>query len=163
MVTGRVLQVTKGSTKQGKDIFTASVEVGGKTTNYQCWDSAIQEKQGKEVSFDVKPAPEGTSFNPTMMLPKGDGNTFKGKSAFTPRPAADPKTMVLAYAKDLIVAMLATSKKEHTPVGIANATVSIYRILNSELEGVKVERTVTAEQVANAVGGKIVHDEEIPF
>lgn len=164
MTKGRVLEVTKRHIdKLNKDVFDVKVESEGKTTKYQSWTN-LADKQGKEIEFTVKPAPEGTTFLPTLEMPKGDGSSGF-KKPFTPRPAADPKTMIMSYSKDLIVAMLSNSKKDHTPVGIANATVAIYRILEKEIEGVgpAKEFKVTAEQVANAVGGQVVSDDMVPF
>lgn len=168
MTKGRVLEVTKRHIdKMNKDVFDVNVESEGKTTKYQCWQN-LTDKQGKEIEFTVKPAPEGTTFLPTLEMPKGDGSSGF-KKPFAPRPAADPKTMIMAYAKDLIVAMLANSKKDHTPVGIANATVAIYRILEKEIEGVntvssgQVAGKIIAESVANYYGGKVVDEQDIPF
>lgn len=158
---GRVLESTKRHIdKLNKDVYDVSVESEGKTTKYQCWSAHIAELHGKEIEFTVKPAPEGTIFLPTLELPRGDGNTFqkgKGFGGFQ-KQAFDPNTMILSYAKDLIVAMIEKSTEKHTPVGIANATVAIYRVLRAELA-----EKVTADDVAKTMGGKVVEDKEIPF
>lgn len=103
MDTGRVLDVDKKQTKQGKDIYYVNIESGGKTVKYQCWDSAISDKAGKEVSFTVKPAPDGTTFAPTLVLPKEGG--FTGRPGFAPRGASPEQldTMILSYKKDLMI------------------------------------------------------------
>jgi hypothetical protein len=104
MVTGRVLEVNKAQTKQGKDIYYVNVESGGKTVKYQCWDAAIADKQGKDVSFEVKAPPEGTTFAPTLVLPKGDGSTgFQKKAWNGGKPATDPEIFILAYKKDTML------------------------------------------------------------
>jgi hypothetical protein len=167
---GRVLDSNKRHVdKLNKDIWDVNVESGGKTTKYQCWSAHIAEMNGKEIEFSVKPAPEGTSFLPTLELPRGDGNTFAKKpwTGGASKQSFDPNTMILSYSKDLIVAMMEHSKKEHTPVGIANATVAIYRVLKNELnppsEVPSIEKFMTPEQAAKALGGKVVDDGGVIF
>lgn len=163
---GRVLDSTKRHIeKLNKDVYDVNVESEGKTVKYQCWSAHIAEMHGKEIEFTVKPAPEGTNYLPTLELPKGDGNTFHKKPYVGGgKQYSDPNTMIMSYAKDLIVAMMEHSKKEHTPVGIANATVAIFRVLRNELTPpAEALKSMTAEQTAKAVGGTVVNDGEIPF
>lgn len=165
---GRVLDVNERKTSKGKPIFDVNVQVNNNTVKYQCWDEAIKDMSGKEIEFTVKESANPDFPTPTLMLPKGDGNTFQKKTwTGGSKQYSDPNTMIMSYAKDLIVAMMEHSKRQHTPVGIANATVSIFRVLKNELtppaEVPKVEKIMTDEQTAKAVGGTVVNDGEIPF
>jgi hypothetical protein len=163
MVTGRLLDVKKTQTKSGKDIFYANVQVGQVTIKYQCWDAAIEGMAGKEISFTVKES-DNPAFAATLILPRGDGS-----SGFAKKPwsggggkVSDPnttKTMLMAYSKDLIVEAMKHTNKEHTPVGLANSVVAIYRILLGEIE----PKPLTPEHIAKSVGGKVVNDDEVPF
>jgi hypothetical protein len=154
MITGRVLEVSERKTSTGKIIYDVNVESGGKTVKYQCWDEAVKDKSGKEISFTVKESDNPKFPTPTLMLPKGDGSSGFVKKTWGPGKFSDPnttKTMLMAYSKDLIVEAMKHTSKEHTPVGLANSVVAIYRILLGEVES----KPLSAEDVAKTVGGKV--------
>ena len=161
---GRVLDVNERKTSKGRPIFDVNVQgEDNKTVKYQCWDEAIKDKSGKEIEFTVKESDNPAFPTPTLNLPKGDGNTFTKKPwvGGGQKQAYQDYTRdntALMCSKDLIVSMMNNSdKKSRTPVEIAKATLSIYRMFSSELH------PVTSEQVEKIFNKEVVDDSQIPF
>lgn len=142
MTTGRVLDVVKNQTKAGKDIYIVNVQVGNTTTKYQCWDAAIADKAGKDVSFDIKPAPENTTFPATMILPKGDGSSGFAKKPYGPM-RADPASLAMmeeSYKKDVMlkcidIALAVSGRSDitHDEKSICKMAVDCYKVIGGAL------------------------------
>ncbi len=138
---GRILEVNERKTSQGKAIFDVNVEVEGKTTKVQCWEAIIKEKQGQEVEFTLKESANPSFPTPTMMLPKGDGNTFQ-KKAFVPRAAA-PATLEMmekSYKKDIMckcvdIALAVSGRADHfmTEGEISKMAIECYKVIGYPL------------------------------
>ena len=114
--------------KLKKDIFT--VLVNGKS--YQCW-SELKEGQELPSGATIKEAPEGTSFLPTIIVPKAanEKKPYGGgvyKAQFTDIQA---KVMLMSYAKDAVCKMLDVPGKHHSPNEVGEAIVSVFKNIES--------------------------------
>ena len=121
--------VTEKRTKDGK-LFYAVVAGGEK---YSCWSEKIADKVNQEVEFDVQTREwNGFEFK-TMKLIDGasSGGYSKGgyKAAYN---TSAPKTMVLSYAKDIVVALIVKGDLSD-PMEATSLTTSIYHELYKEV------------------------------
>lgn len=140
---GRVLDVNERKTSKGKEIYDVNVQgEDNKTIKYQCWDAAIKEKSGKEIEFTVKESDNPSFPTPTLILPKGDGNTFQKGKGFSPRATSPEQleTMILSYKKDcmlkcidIALAVSGRSDKHLDEKEISKMAVECYKIIGKPL------------------------------
>lgn len=114
----RIKSAKPGRTFPGKDGEVQVYEVVAGGAIYDCMNKQIMEYIGKEVECEVK-QPSDPKYHATIKLPKsggnGGGNWGGGKKgyqlAFSQTVEGEKsraKTMVLAYAKDVVVQRMAS-------------------------------------------------------
>jgi len=123
--------------KLGKDKWV--VQVGGKS--YDCWSNRIESFSGKELpsGTTITPAPDGTTFNAKLNLPKEGGFDKKPWSGGG-KPSADPEMFILAYKKDcmlkcvdIALAVSGRSDKHLDEKEISKMAVECYKIIGTPL------------------------------
>lgn len=99
----KILSVTPKSYANGEKTLYKVITGEGK--EYTCFSERIKDKIGQEIEFDVVEKEYNGEKQYTMNLPKeGGSKSWSGK------PYGDPiltaKTMLMAYSKDIINAMI---------------------------------------------------------
>ena len=129
----KVEELVEQKKKDGNSYWIVKSE--GK--NYVCYDSKIKEFLGKEVECYIN-GKESTGYDGTtttihyLNFPKKGGFGFG-------RPQANPDTMILAYAKDIIVARMQCSTEIKTLEQLEQEVRYLYKSFKKLLE-VKEEK-----------------------
>lgn len=161
---GRILEAKKTFVeKLKKDKYIVTAVEGNETKVYDCWSAEIEKHQGQEIEYNVAPAPEGTTFNPKMVLPT-EKKPFISSKSYKQFDVNQMKVMILSYSKDAVVELIKKSEKSQSPNHVADAIVSIYDKLSKHIitEEKETEKEPIKEQ-PNKVTAQEVADSDIPW
>lgn len=125
-------------TKTGKKILQFLAE--GREGIVDSWDTSLE--VGKEYEGELKTTEWGTTFYPAKS--GGSAGGFK-KGGYS---APDPDTMLISYAKDVVVAFInagVITKSNDALVGLDAFTSKFFSILKTRKEGVKQAETKAEE------------------
>lgn len=104
----KISRVDDAKTPTGKDVYHAFID--GSTSYYSCWSARIKDYIGKEQEFDVEKkemqGQNGPWYAYTIKLPPEAGKGFFTGGRGFGDPILTAKTMLMAYAKDLMVALI---------------------------------------------------------
>lgn len=128
LVKVKVEELVEQKKKDGNPYWIVKSE--GK--NYVCFDAKIKECLGKEAEVYVNDK-EQTSFDGSTSMVHYLNFPKKGGFGFG-RPQANPDTMILSYAKDIVVARLQCSTESKTLEQLGQEVGILYKGFKKLLE-----------------------------
>lgn len=128
LVKVKVEELVEQKKKDGNPYWIVKSE--GK--NYVCFDAKIKECLGKEAEAYVNDK-EQTSFDGSTSIVHYLNFPKKGGFGFG-RPQANPDTMILSYAKDIVVAKMQCSTETKTLDDLSGEVAKLYKDFKKLIE-----------------------------